>query len=97
MAKLTLKPKSPEFHSQKVHTKIVFEKKDIIDLIIKQRKKLGLSQMDLANFSNLARQSISDIERGKVDPQLSNILGMLRLCGIKVVLEYEEGEKNGKN
>ena len=97
MAKLNLQPKSREFRRNKILTKVVGEKKDIVDLIIKQRKKLGLSQLDLANFSNLARQSISDIERGKVDPQLSNILGMLRLCGIKVVLEYEEGEINGKN
>jgi DNA-binding XRE family transcriptional regulator len=96
MAKIFLKPKMLESRKRSSVSKIVQDEKEVLEIIASQRKKLGLTQLDLAKYANLARQSVSDIERGKVNPQLSNVLTMLRLCGIKIILEYDEGEDHGQ-
>lgn len=96
MAKLKLKPKSLKVGT-KVQTQIsVHKKSELIEVLIKARKRLGVSQADLAALSNLTRQSISEIERGKVDPSLSHTLELLRLCGINVKLEVHLEAENGK-
>lgn len=61
----------------------------LIDILKSHRKSLRISQDELAHLVNLNRQSISNIEREVVDPQLSNILEILKVCGITITVEYQ--------
>lgn len=89
MAKLVLKESSkPPFPTVERVQKEVLSSRDLIETLKLTRKELQVSQEELARLVNLNRQSISNIERGEVDPQLTNIMEMLKLCGIKVILDY---------
>lgn len=89
MAKLVLKgtPRPPVTTDERVQ-KQVLSSRDLIETLKMIRKELHISQDELARLVNLNRQSISNIERGEADPQLTNILEMLKLCGIKVILDF---------
>lgn len=94
MAKISLKrpvSASNELRKQTVR-KHVQTAHDVVQVLKKHRKLLNISQAELARLVNLNRQSVSNIERFDVDPQLSNMMEMLRICGIKVVLEFTSEE-----
>ncbi len=93
MAKLFLKGTSKHpFATDERMQKQVLSSRDLIETLKMIRKELHISQDELARLVNLNRQSISNIERGEVDPQLTNILEMLKLCGIKVILDYPKSK-----
>lgn len=50
------------------------------------RRQAKLSQRALGKKIGLAQSHISKIERGAVDPQLSNLLEMARALGLELVL-----------
>ncbi|WP_374073608.1 helix-turn-helix transcriptional regulator [Bdellovibrio bacteriovorus] len=93
MAKIVLKAKKP---SKPISGDVVrmpaSTAKDVIQILKKHRKELSISQEEVARLVNLNRQSVSNIERFEADPQLSNVMEMLRVCGIKMVLEFTAKE-----
>lgn len=96
MTKLKLRPKTLKIEEKSLRQVPIRRKGELINLLIKARKRLGISQAELAALSDLTRQSISEIERGKVDPSLSHILELLRLCGINVILEIHAEAEDGQ-
>lgn len=56
----------------------------IIDMLIERRKKLGLTQKELANVSNLTQSVIARIERKKVIPQLDTLIKVVVALGCSI-------------
>lgn len=50
--------------------------------ILEQRKKLGLSQEELAERLNVSRQAVSRWEVGSAQPDASNVLQLSKLFGV---------------
>lgn len=60
---------------------------DLKDVIKQRRKKLGITQMDLAEISEISIATIKDIERGKGNPSLSTVKKILDILGMEI--EYK--------
>lgn len=56
----------------------------IIDMLIERRKKLGLTQKELANVSNLTQSVIARMERKKVIPQLDTLIKVVVALGCSI-------------
>lgn len=62
---------------------------DVIKVLKERRKKLGITQNDLSQMSDISIATIKDIERGSGNPSLRtlvkicDILGMELKCTIK--------------
>lgn len=52
------------------------------DLIREARRRVGLTQHDLAERAGTTQSAISRIEAGHVAPSLDVVLRLLRLCGL---------------
>lgn len=99
MAKIVLKklPTIREKVKKSAVRQTVSSSKELIQTLKRHRRALDISQAEVARLVNLNRQSVSNIERFEVDPQLSNIMEMLRVCGIKMVLEFTSSEEEKGN
>lgn len=51
------------------------------------RKQQGVSQEELSQFAGISRQTLSEIERGKADMQISTLFKVLKLLGCELVIE----------
>ena len=60
---------------------------DIISIVIRERNDLGLSQRELAAQCNLPQSSIARFESGKVAPNLTTLIRMLRPLGLKLTIQ----------
>ena len=60
---------------------------DLKDVIKQRRKKLGITQIDLAEISEISIATIKDIERGKGNPSLSTVKKLLGILGMEI--EYK--------
>ena len=54
----------------------------LADKIIKERKKLGLSQEELAEKMNVSRQAVSKWESAQSIPEIDKLLQLSRLFGV---------------
>lgn len=65
---------------------------ELIDNAIRYRKKLGLSQEDVAKKSGLSQQAVSRLEKGINSPSLATLLKYLGAMGLKLALanNYDE-------
>lgn len=72
----------------------------LADKIIKERKKLGLSQEELAEKMNVSRQAVSKWESNQSVPEIEKILQLSRLFGVTTDYllkdEIENGDSAGK-
>ena len=56
----------------------------IINAIISQRQKLGLSQRDLAVLCHMSQSTIARIESYATTPNLDTLLKMMKHLGLKI-------------
>ncbi|MBQ8800022.1 MAG: helix-turn-helix transcriptional regulator [Lachnospiraceae bacterium] len=56
----------------------------IISAMIKQRNELGLSQRELASLCNIPQSSVARIESFQTTPNLSTLLKLFRVLGLKI-------------
>ena len=72
----------------------------LADKIIKERKKLGMSQEELAEEMNVSRQAVSKWEGNQSVPEIEKILQLSRLFGVTTDYllkdEIESNEELGK-
>lgn len=73
MAGFSSKPSSPPFNAKRVGA-----------LVKEHREYKNLSQGDLAKASGVAKQAISNLERGTVVPTLTTLAAMGAVLGIKM-------------
>jgi HTH-type transcriptional regulator/antitoxin HipB len=62
---------------------------DLAELVRQTRKKQGLTQSDLAGMSGLGRRFISELERGKPTAQISKVLLVFNVLGIRIEAKHE--------
>ena len=55
-----------------------------------ERKALGLTQSDLAAASGLSLRFVSELERGRASAGIGRVLHVLKMLGLKLVLESPE-------
>ena len=60
---------------------------DIAANIKKRRRRLGISQQDLAEFAEVGIATVKDIERGKGNPSLQTLQKILAVLGMEMVLQ----------
>ena len=60
---------------------------DISANIKKRRRRLGISQQDLAEFAEVGIATVKDIERGKGNPSLQTLQKILAVLGLEMVLQ----------
>ncbi len=60
---------------------------NIIDDLIEQRKKMGITQLELAEMAELAQPAISRLESKRTIPQLDTLLKVVSAlnCNLKIV------------
>ncbi|WP_454004920.1 helix-turn-helix transcriptional regulator [Alcaligenes sp. Marseille-Q7550] len=58
----------------------------VIQDLIRLRKAHGLTQAELARLAGLSRMTVSKIERGQVDPQLSTLQELARVLGAQYLV-----------
>ena len=63
-----------------------FIMKDIARLILKRRKKLGLSQQDLSEISGVSIRTIISVESGNSNPSVNVLSKMIKPLGLIVSL-----------
>lgn len=60
---------------------------DIAANIKKRRRRLGISQQDLAEFAEVGIATVKDIERGKGNPSLQTLQKILAVLGLEMELQ----------
>lgn len=63
---------------------------DIKEVMKDQRKKLGISQQDLAEMSDVGITTIKQIEAGKGNPSLSTVEKILAVLGMEIKYEVRQ-------
>lgn len=58
----------------------------IISTVIDRRKKLGLSQRDLAKMCNIPQSSIGRIESSKTIPNISTLINIFKHLGLSFTI-----------
>ena len=62
----------------------------IQEVMILQRKALGITQQDLADMSEMAISTIKKIESGKGNPSLSTVEKIMDILGMEVKYEIRQ-------
>lgn len=57
------------------------EESELIDALIRERKKKGLTQMDVANQSGIPQSTVGRIEAKLVSPRLETLLKIMKVIG----------------
>lgn len=60
---------------------------DIKEVIKSQRKKLGISQQDLAEMAEVSPSTVKQIETGNANPSLSTIEKVMEVLGMEIRYE----------
>lgn len=63
---------------------------DIAKDIKERRSQLGISQLDLAEISEVSLATIKDIERGKGNPSLTTLEKIADVLGMEVMLQIKQ-------
>ena len=62
----------------------------LISVMIKQRKRLGLSQRELASMCNMPQSTVARIESHKITPNLDTFLRLLKILGLQLSVHSVE-------
>lgn len=65
----------------------LFDSKEVGKIVKSTRKKLGVTQRDLALTSGTGLRFIIELEQGKPTCQLEKVLTVLRTLGLKLVIK----------
>jgi predicted transcriptional regulator len=57
---------------------------ELNEIIKSRRKVLDISQLDLAEMSDLSLATVKDIERGKGNPSLSTVRKIVNVLGLEM-------------
>lgn len=60
-----------------------------------ERKALGLTQGDLAAACGVSLRFVSELERGRATAGVGRVLHVLKMLGLRVVLEGPTGADDG--
>ena len=63
---------------------------DIKEVMRAQRKKLGISQQDLAEMAEVSPSTVKQIEVGNANPSLSTIEKIMEVLGMEIRYEVRK-------
>jgi predicted transcriptional regulator len=66
---------------------------EIIEVIIKRRNMLNVTQEMLADLSGVGLRTIKKIESGKANPTLSTIQKITNTLGLEISIKIKENNK----
>ncbi|MBQ4182179.1 MAG: helix-turn-helix transcriptional regulator, partial [Bacilli bacterium] len=68
---------------------------EIANRLVQMRKKMGLSQEQLADKLGLSRQAVSKWERAEASPDTDNLICLAKLYGVSLdeLLSTEDSEE----
>jgi y4mF family transcriptional regulator len=69
----------------KYHTKIN-NPKELGEYILRERKKLKLTQKEISDFTDVGRKFVLDLEKGKTTAQIGKIFEVLNGLGLELHL-----------
>ena len=59
-------------------------------LLKKRRRELGITQSELAQYCNLSRSGISQIELGEKDIRFSTLIKICKILGLDLDVKWED-------
>lgn len=62
----------------------------IMEVMKTQRKKLGISQLDLAEMADVGITTVKQIEAGKGNPSLSTVEKIMDVLGLEIKYEVRQ-------
>ncbi|MBC7457875.1 MAG: helix-turn-helix transcriptional regulator [Bdellovibrionaceae bacterium] len=71
-------------------TKEVTSLEQLGGLLKERRKSLGMSQTDLAKFTNLSHTGIGRIELARNDVKFETLLKLSKMLGFRIKIELED-------
>lgn len=66
---------------------VIFDEKNLSNLIKHGRKKADLSQVELAELAGVGKTLIFNIENGQTNVHFANLLKVLKVLNIKLLIE----------
>lgn len=69
---------------------LFYQTMNIAKGIKERRSQLGISQLDLAEISEVSLSTIKDIERGKGNPSLTTLEKIADVLGMEVMLRIKQ-------
>lgn len=70
------------------------ERRALIDLITAQRKRLGMTQAELAEAAGVARKTVNNMEAGRTDGQDATVARMARAVGLDREPDLDESTRS---
>ena len=83
---MTLEPKQLPDGNDAGRALVARTSADLGALIRDRRKRLGLTQLDLAGLANSGNRFIVEVENGKPTVQLQKVLDLVQLLGLEHVV-----------
>lgn len=62
---------------------------DLIDILLTVRKKLGLTQQEVAEKMGTKKGNISRLERGNANPSWKTLQNYVHACGYEIVMKFK--------
>ncbi len=69
---------------------VILDEKTLANLIKSNRKKAGLTQLELAELAGVGKTLVFNLEKGQANAQFENLLKILRVLNIKIHAEAPE-------
>lgn len=66
---------------------------ELYSIIKERRSLLGLTQQDLADYTELSLRIIKNIESGKGNPSLKTLTKIADILGVELILKIKEKER----
>lgn len=66
---------------------VILNNKTLSEAIKSNRKRAGLSQLELAELAGVGKTLVFNIENGRINVQLENLLKVLNVLNIKIQIE----------
>jgi len=63
---------------------------DIAMAIKDRRKKLGITQLDLAQMAGVSLATVKDMDRGKGNPSLGTITSLCEILGLEIECKVKQ-------
>ena len=63
---------------------------DLKEVMKSRRKTLSISQLDLAEMSEVSLATVKDIERGKGNPSLATVNKIIEVLGMEMICQVRQ-------
>jgi predicted transcriptional regulator len=60
------------------------------DLVVEARRRVGLTQRELAGLGGTTQSAIARLEGGRTNPSFDQVARLLRLCGFRLAVALDQ-------